>query len=141
MASVTFHPCCVASNRRKDGTYPVKIRVTFRGVSRRLPTTLVARPGDLTRSLHIKSPDIMSRANALIAQMQATLADLSPFVLEAWDVDRVVAHIRTALDGQSRVPADLPDIPAVGYVARVMGLIYPAEPHAGRGQQRPFPCH
>lgn len=101
MASVTFHPCCVASNRRKDGTYPVKIRVTFRGVSRRLPTTLVARPGDLTRSLHIKSPDIMSRANALIAQMQATLADLSPFVLEAWDVDRVVAHIRTALGGQA----------------------------------------
>ena len=101
MSMVTFHACCVASNRRKDGTYPVKIRVTFRGVSRRLPTTLIARPGDLTRSLRIKSPDINARANALIAQMQGTLADLSPFVLEAWDVDRVVAHIRTALGGRA----------------------------------------
>lgn len=98
---VTFHAVCVASNRRKDGTYPVKIRVTFHGVSRRLSTTLVARPGDLTRSLRIKSPDITARANALIAQMQGTLADLSPFVLEAWDVDRVVAHIRTTLGGQA----------------------------------------
>lgn len=97
MPSVTFHPVCIASNRRKDGTYPVKIRVTFRGVSRRLPTNLVARPGDLSRSLRIKSPDILNRANALIARMQDTLADLSPFELDGWDVDRVVAHIRDRL--------------------------------------------
>lgn len=98
---VTFHPVVIASNRRRDGTIPVKIRVTFRGVSRRLPTNLIARPGDLTRSLHIKSPDIMARAQALIARMQETIADLSPFVLEDWDVDRVVAHIRSRMTEQS----------------------------------------
>ena len=97
---VTFHPCVVASNRRRDGTIPVKIRVTFKGVSRRLPTNLVARPGDLTRSLHIKSPDILNKAQTLIAQMQDTLADLSPFTIESWDVDRVISHIRGQLSGQ-----------------------------------------
>lgn len=97
---VTFHPCVVSSNRRRDGTYPVKIRVTFKGVSRRLATNLVARPGDLTRTLHIKSPDILNRAQTLIAQMQDTLADLSPFTIESWDVDRVISHIRGQLSGQ-----------------------------------------
>lgn len=97
---VTFHPCVVASNRRRDGTYPVKIRVTFKGVSRRLATNLVARPGDLTRSLHIKSPDILNKAQTLIAQMQDTLADLSPFTIESWDVDRVISHIRGQISGQ-----------------------------------------
>lgn len=101
MSSVTFKAVCIASNRRKDGTFPVRIRVTFKGASRRLPTNLVARPADLTRSLHIKSPDITSKAGALITQMQSTLSDLSPFALEGWDVDRVVAHIKSKLAGQT----------------------------------------
>lgn len=37
---VTFK--LIVINRRKDGTWPVKIRVTFKGVSRRLPTTIAA---------------------------------------------------------------------------------------------------
>lgn len=101
MPSVTFKAVCIASNRRKDGTYPVRIRVTFKGVSRRLPTNLVARPADLTRSLHIKSPDITSKAGALIAQMQTTLSDISPFALDGWDVDRVISHIKSKLAGQT----------------------------------------
>lgn len=100
MPSVTFAPVCIASNRRKDGTIPVKIRVTFKGVSRRLPTNLVARPGDLTRTLHLKNPTLLNKAQALAARMQDTLADVSPFALDGWDVDRVVAHIRDAMDGE-----------------------------------------
>lgn len=97
MPSVTFHAVCTASNRRKDGTTPVRIRVTFKGKHRRLPTNLVAYPGDLTRAQHIKNPDIIRRAADLIARMQDTLRDVSPFALEAWDVDRVVAHITARL--------------------------------------------
>lgn len=97
MPSITFAPVCIASNRRKDGSYPVKIRVTYKGVSRRLPTNLIARQPDLTRTLHIKPGTILGKAQALIRQMQDTLADLSPFVTEGWDVDRVVAHIRSRL--------------------------------------------
>lgn len=101
MGIVTFHPCIVTSNRHKDGSFPVKIRVTYAGKSRRLPTTLVARPGDLTRNLHIKSPDILRRSNDLIVKMQDTLADVSPFTLETWNVDMVVAHIRGRMREQT----------------------------------------
>ena len=101
MPSVTFHPVCPPSNRRKDGTHPVKIRVTFKGRHRYLATTLVARPGDLSRSLSIKSPDITRRAAELIGRMQDALRDLSPFDLEAADVDGIVAHIRTRMMAQS----------------------------------------
>lgn len=93
MKSVTFKPIVVSSNRRRDGTYPVKIRVTYKGVTRRLATTLIAHPQDLTRSLKIKNPDILNKANELIARMQGTLADLS-FLIDDWDVDRVVRHIK-----------------------------------------------
>lgn len=99
MSAITFK--AVVAARRKDGTYPVRIRVTFKGVSRRLPTNLIAQPPDLTRSLHIKSPNLLNKTAALISQMRATIADLSPFALEDWDADKVVAHIRRALSGES----------------------------------------
>lgn len=101
MASVTFHAVCPPSNKRKDGTIPVKIRVTFKGRHRYLPTTLIARNGDLTRSGVIKSPDILRRASALIVQMQDTLADVSPFMLAGWDVDLVVLHILGSITEQT----------------------------------------
>ena len=101
MPSVTFHAVCPPSNKRRDGTWPVKIRVTFKGRHRYLATTLVARPGDLSRSLSIKSPDITRRANELIGRMQDALRDLTPFDLEAADVDGIVAHIRARMLTQS----------------------------------------
>ena len=97
MPTVTFKPIIVSSNRRKDGTYPVKIRVTFKGVSRRLATNLLCYPSDVSRAGKIKSNDILRRGQDLCDRMQATLRDISPFTLETWDVDRVVAHVRQEL--------------------------------------------
>lgn len=97
---ITYKPIVIPGGRRKDGTWPVKIRVTFRGVSRRLPTTLVCTDADLTRSGKIKNAAVLERAGELIARMRSTTADLSPFSLEGWDVDRVVAHIRGRLSAQ-----------------------------------------
>ena len=98
---ITYKPIIIPGGRRKDGTWPVKIRVTFRGVSRRIPTTLVCTDNDLTRSGKIKNADVLQKAGELIARMRATTADLSPFTLEAWDVDRVLAHIRGQLSAQT----------------------------------------
>ena len=97
---ITYKPIIIQGGRRKDGTWPVKIRVTFKGVSRRLPTTLVCTDADLTRGGKIKNATVLEKAGELIARMRATTADLSPFTLEAWTVDRVVEHIRTRLDAQ-----------------------------------------
>ena len=98
---ITYKPIIIPGGRRKDGIWPVKIRVTFKGVSRRIPTTLACTDADLTRSGKIKNAAIMERAGELIARMREATADLSPFTLEAWSVDEVVAHIRAALSADS----------------------------------------
>lgn len=58
--NVTLRPIIVPGNKRQDGTWPVKIRVTFKGVSRRLPTSLVCYASDLTRSRKISTNSVLS---------------------------------------------------------------------------------
>ncbi len=94
---ITFKAIIIPNNRRKDGTYPVKIRVTFKGVSRRLPTTLVCKSTDLTRGNRIKNADILSKSDELINRMRSAVKDLSPFDLDARDVDWVVTKIKDKL--------------------------------------------
>lgn len=94
---ITIKAIIIPGNRRKDGTYPVCIRVTFRGKSRRLPTTLVCSAGDLTRTLKIKNPTILNRADELISRMRDAAREISPFDLEDRDVDWVVARIKDSL--------------------------------------------
>ena len=94
---ITFKAIIIPGNKRKDGTYPVNIRVTFKGKVRRLATTLVCTPGDLTRTLKIKNATILNKSDALIARMRDSVKDLSPFDLEIQDVDWVVRHIKDSL--------------------------------------------
>ena len=96
-AMITFKAIIIPNNRRKDGTYPVKIRVTFKGVSRRLPTTLVCKSTDLTRGNRIKNADILSKSDELINRMRGAVKDISPFDLDARDVDWVVSKIKDRL--------------------------------------------
>ena len=98
---ITFKPIVIQGGRRRDGTWPVKIRVTFKGSTRRLPTTLVCTDSDLTRSGHIKNATVLQKAGELIARMRGACEGLLPFTLEEWDVDRVVAHIRAELTADS----------------------------------------
>lgn len=94
---ITFKAIIIPNNRRKDGTYPVKIRVTFKGVSRRLPTTMVCKSQDLTRGNKIKNADILSKSDELINRMRMVVKDISPFDLDCRDVDWVVAKIKDRL--------------------------------------------
>jgi len=97
---ITFKPVVHAHRRRRDGTYPVTIRVTFGRKCRYLPTTITAKAGDMTRSLKIKNPDIIARTNTLCDRLRAEAASLNPFELEGKDVDWVVARLRDALRTQ-----------------------------------------
>lgn len=98
---VTFKPIIVQGGRRSDGTWAVYIRVTFKGVCRRVPTNLAVTSADLTRSGKIKSADIIDRAGELVARMRGAIQDLTVFELEGWDVDRVVGRIRERLGGET----------------------------------------
>lgn len=95
--NVTMKP--EIKTRRKDGTRPVYIRVTFKRKSRHIPTTLVCTAGDVTRSGRIRSASILEAADDLIRRMRDALRDVSFFELEAWDVDQIVTRIRDRLGG------------------------------------------
>lgn len=94
---VTFHAICYAHHRHNDGTYPVKIKVYFKGKAVHIPTNIAAHPSDLTRSLHLKSPQLIAATNELIDQMRQAIADLTYFDMQERDCEWIVAHIRKKL--------------------------------------------
>lgn len=97
---ITFKPIVVSNHKKKDGTYPVKIRVYFNGKNRRLPTTLVCNQSDLTRTLKIKNKDILEKADELISRMRKITNALTLYELESRDVDWVVNKIKDELAGE-----------------------------------------
>ena len=94
---ITFKPVLVSGNKRKDGTRPLKIRITFNRRSVRIPTTIAAMDADLTRSGNIKNPVLLERAQELIAKMRAACSDLSFYALETMTVEDVAQHIKDRL--------------------------------------------
>lgn len=104
---MTFKPVVLPHHRREDGTYPVKIRVTFKGRSRYLPTNRVAERRELTRELKLREGPLLDACRALVSQMRRAVADMSPFALEGTDVDGVMAAIRAAMKGGEEFRLDL----------------------------------
>lgn len=98
--TISFKPIVILSNRRKDGTYAVVIRVTFRGSTRRLPTTITATQQDLTRNGKIKNADISAKADRIVSQMRDAISDINPFELENRDVEYIVKYIKDRISGK-----------------------------------------
>ena len=93
---ITVKPIVVPSNRRKDGTFLVVLRVYFAGKVRRVPTSIVCRQGDLTRSGRIKSQTILDLANGQAGKMLEAVGDLTEKDLAGKDVDWVVERMNCA---------------------------------------------
>ena len=99
---ITFEPIIIPNNKRKDGTYPVKIRIYFNGKSRRLPTTWVCQSSDLTRTkkgtLKIKKDaGVRDKARELIKKMRKVTDNYVMAELEGRDVDWVVRKIKDGM--------------------------------------------
>lgn len=89
----SFTPVIIPSQRKADGTFNVKIRVTFKRKSKRLSTNLVASPKDLTRSLNFKDGPLKKAAYDLADKMREVCADIDYFELQGMDVDDVIKVI------------------------------------------------
>ena len=100
---ITIKPCIYRHQRRADGTYPVKLRVTLGRVSRTLPTTLIATAEQLTRSLKPKDPALAASMEELAASVRRTIAKLSPFAVETMTVDDAVAFIKADQQAQAGI--------------------------------------
>lgn len=92
MPSVTFAPAIYKQYRKKDGTIPVRIRVTFNRKTKIISTNIVARPDQLTRDYSIKDVDLMMNVQALISDMRAAANRL--YFLDAdTPIDEVVRRV------------------------------------------------
>ena len=93
---ITVKPIVVPSNRRTDGTYLVVLRVYFAGKVRRIPTSIVCRPRDLTRSGKIKSQAVLESANIQAGKMMDAVSQYTEKDLAGKDVDWVVERMKCA---------------------------------------------
>ena len=91
---VTVKAVVLPSARRADGTWNVKIRITFKRQSRWLPTPILVTQAQLTRSCNIKDATAAMNAERHVASIRASLAKIPPFWLDDKNVDDVVAWLR-----------------------------------------------
>ena len=93
----TVKAVVLPSARRADGTWNVKIRVTYDRRSRWLGTPLFVTASQLTRSHNIKDATAAMHAERYVAQVREALAKMPPFWLEGRTVDDAVRWIRREL--------------------------------------------
>lgn len=93
---VTVKPIVILSNRRKDGTYLVIIRVYFAGKVRRVQTSIVCRSEDLTRSGRIKAQSVLDTANKVAKRMLDAVSGYTDEQLAGKDVDWIVQKMKSA---------------------------------------------
>ena len=78
---------------KKDGTYNVKIRMTYNREVKRLSTNIFVRPSDLTKSFRLKNPKFIKEAEALVRQYQEICAAL-PLESSNYRMDEILEFIR-----------------------------------------------
>lgn len=93
----TVKAVVLPSARRADGTWNVKIRITYDRRSRWLPTTVFVTQAQLTRGHNIKDATAALNAERQVAAVRAALAKMPPFWLEGRTVDDAVAWVRNEL--------------------------------------------
>ena len=84
----TFKALVLSHQKRKDGTYNVKIRVTHNRRHKYLPTPLYAGKDDLTKSLKIKNYLILDATEAIIKDYRTKCSAMGAAVAQ-YDVDQL----------------------------------------------------
>lgn len=92
-------------NRRADGTYNVRIRVTHNRVVRRISTNIYVSDCDLTKGGKIKNPTTLSHCDALIRKCRDACTELG-YGIAALTTDELVERIKETLVGGSSFRLD-----------------------------------
>jgi hypothetical protein len=92
-------------NKRADGTYNVRIRITHNREIRRISTNLYVTGEDLTRSLKIKNVNITEKCEDLIKKCRKACNDLG-FELFSIPIDELVIKIKKYLQGGDKFYLD-----------------------------------
>jgi integrase len=89
----TFKALVYADNKRKDGTYNVKIRVTHARQSLKVSTTLYVDASQLTRSLKFKDARILDQTEEIVRRWRGYANELGVRA-EAMTAKQVVEYIK-----------------------------------------------
>jgi integrase len=89
----TFKAVVYADNKKQDGTYNVKIRVTHNRRSLKVSTNIYVFPDDLGRKLQIKNQETIDQTDDLIRNWRKIVNRLG-YTADAMDVKQIVEHIK-----------------------------------------------
>ena len=89
----TFKPVVYADNKRQDGTYNVKIRVTHRRQTLKLSTNMYVAANQMTRALKLKDQSIIDEAKRIIDNWRAIVGRLGA-AADVMTVRQVVDYIK-----------------------------------------------
>lgn len=98
----TFKALVLSHQKRKDGTYNVKIRVTHNRRHKYLPTPLYAGKDDLTKSLKIKNYLILDATEAIIKDYRTKCSAMGAAVAQ-YDVDQLCDILNEPDKGEWKV--------------------------------------
>lgn len=89
----SFTPIIIPSQKKADGSYNIKIRVTFKRKSKRFSTNIDAKPQDLTRSLKFKDNDVRRKAFKLADDMRDLCSEIDYIDLQGMEVEDIIKFI------------------------------------------------
>ena len=90
---LTFKAEVLKSKQKSDGTYNVKIRMTYNRQVKRLSTSIFVRQEDLTKSFKLKNPKFIQEADAIVRHYQEQSAKLQ-LDIKSYTLDDIIAHLK-----------------------------------------------
>ena len=91
--ATTFKAVVYADNKRQDGTYNVKIRLTHRRQTLKLSTNIYVASHQLTRSLKIKDQSVIDATTQIIMRWRSIVGALGA-VADSLTAKQIVEHIQ-----------------------------------------------
>ena len=118
----SFTPCIIPSQKKADGSYNIKIRVTFKRRSKRLSTNLHATSKDLTRALNFKDGAVKKAAYDLADDMRELCSEIDYFELQTMEVEDIVKVIEAKSETLEKFKLDF-----IEYMRKVASTKGPSE--------------
>lgn len=115
----TFKTVVYADNKRQDGTYNVKIRLTHRRQSLKISTNIYVDTRQLTRSLKIKDQSIIDETNKIISRWRTIVGTLGT-AADALTAKQIVEHIK-----QTELRKQVFTLDFIGYMRKIGATLRP----------------
>ena len=90
---LTFKAVIMPHEQKKDKTYNVKIRITYKRQVKRIPTSIFVTKDDLTKSFKLKNPKVVAEADKLIKEYQSICSKLQ-VELNDYGIDDIINLIK-----------------------------------------------